>query len=47
MLVLNRLQSGKTPQFQEAFTVFFLHLCALDTVGPKFVVDQFQAIQPG
>lgn len=47
MLILNRLQTGKTPVFSQAFARFFLLLCAIPNVGPSFLVEQLQAIQPG
>ncbi|KAI5449860.1 importin-alpha export receptor [Naganishia albida] len=47
MLILNRLQTGKTPAFSQSFARFFLLLCAIPNVGPTFLVEQLQAIQPG
>ncbi|KAJ9111753.1 hypothetical protein QFC22_006412 [Naganishia vaughanmartiniae] len=47
MLILNRLQTGKTPAFSQGFARFFLLLCAIPNAGPVFLVEQLQAIQPG
>ncbi|GHJ89066.1 hypothetical protein NliqN6_5468 [Naganishia liquefaciens] len=47
MLILNRLQTGKTPAFSQAFARFFLLLCAIPNAGPSFLVEQLQSIQPG
>lgn len=47
MLILNRVQASKVPAFRQAVSVFFLLLCALPTVGPAFVVQQLEGIQPG
>jgi exportin-2 (importin alpha re-exporter) len=47
MLILNRMQANKITTFRQAVSYFFLLLCALQSVGPKNVVEQLEAIQPG
>jgi len=47
MLLLNRLQSKPSVQFTQCFVYFFAFLCAVDNVGPDFVVSVLDGIQPG
>ena len=47
MLLLNRLQSKPSTQFTASFVYLFGFMCALDGVGPDFVVSTLDAIQAG
>ncbi|ORY33698.1 Cse1-domain-containing protein [Naematelia encephala] len=47
MLLLNRLQTKPSTQFSQAFVNFISVLCALDSVGPDYVISTLGSIQPG
>jgi exportin-2 (importin alpha re-exporter) len=47
MLLLTRLQSKPSTQFSQSFLYFLCFLCAIDNVGPDFVITTIDAIQPG
>ncbi|WVN85455.1 uncharacterized protein L203_100601 [Cryptococcus depauperatus CBS 7841] len=47
VLLLNRLQSKPSPQFNQCFVYFFAFLASLDNVGPDLLVAVLDAIQPG
>ncbi|KAK4688334.1 exportin-2 (importin alpha re-exporter), partial [Tremellales sp. Uapishka_1] len=47
MLLLTRLQSKPSTQFNNSFVYFFTFLCAIPSVGPDVVVQVLDGIQPG
>jgi exportin-2 (importin alpha re-exporter) len=47
MLLLNRLNSKPSTHFTLAFVYFAMLLCALDSVGPDFLIQTLDGIQPG
>ena len=47
MLLLTRLQSKPSTQFTASFVYLFAFLCAIQSVGPDFVVSTLDGIQPG
>lgn len=47
MLLLNRLQSKPSTSFTQAFVYFVTLLSAVESVGPDFVIQSLDAIQPG
>ena len=47
MLLLNRLQAKPSTQFNHSFVSFFALVCAVDSVGPDFVISVLDGIQPG
>ncbi|WVQ82556.1 hypothetical protein IAT38_004685 [Cryptococcus sp. DSM 104549] len=47
MLLLNRLQSKPSPQFNHCFVYFFAFIANLDKVGPDFLIAVLDAVQPG
>jgi hypothetical protein len=47
LLLLNRLQSKPSALFTQAFVYFMALLSAVESVGPDFVIQSLDAIQPG
>jgi hypothetical protein len=47
LLLLNRLQSKPSALFTQAFVYFMTLLSAVESVGPDFVIQSLDAIQPG
>ena len=47
MLILTKLQTNPSSQFTQGFVVFFCFLCAIESVGPDFVISSLDSIQPG
>jgi exportin-2 (importin alpha re-exporter) len=47
LLLLNRLQSKPSALFTQAFVYFMTLLSALESVGPDFVIQSLDTIQPG
>ncbi|ORX36025.1 Cse1-domain-containing protein [Kockovaella imperatae] len=47
MLLLTRLQSKPSSQFTASFVHLFTFLCAIQSVGPDFVIQTLDAIQAG
>ncbi|OCF31081.1 importin-alpha export receptor [Kwoniella heveanensis BCC8398] len=47
VLLLNRLQSKPSAQFNHCFVYFFAFIANLDTVGPDFLIGVLDGVQPG
>lgn len=47
LLLLNRLQSKPSALFTQAFVYFITLLSAVESIGPDFVIQSLDAIQPG
>lgn len=47
LFLLNKLQSKPSPQFTQSFVFFALLLCAIDQVGPDFLIGALDGIQNG
>ncbi|WVR05966.1 hypothetical protein IAU60_002994 [Kwoniella sp. DSM 27419] len=47
VLLLNRLQSKPSGQFNQSFVYFFAFIATIDTVGPDFLVAVLDGVQPG
>lgn len=46
-LLLTRLQSKPSTQFTHGFVYFAVFLCAIESVGPDFLITTLDSIQPG
>ena len=47
MVLLTRLQTKASNQFTQGFVYFALFLCAVDSVGPDFLISTLDGIQAG
>ncbi|WWD17783.1 hypothetical protein CI109_102225 [Kwoniella shandongensis] len=47
VLLLNRLQSKPSSQFNHSFVYFFAFVANIDAVGPDFLIGVLDAVQPG
>jgi exportin-2 (importin alpha re-exporter) len=46
-LLLTRLQTKPSTQFTQGFVYFALFLCAIESVGPEYLISSVDALQPG